>query len=63
MQWNLDVLSAVVVLAACVFAIFDTDTDPGDAGLCISYALQVTGLCLSPTLGGNWSLSVSYTWR
>lgn len=41
MQWNLDVLSAVIVLAACVFTIADTATDSGDAGLCISYALQV----------------------
>ncbi|XP_070201960.1 multidrug resistance-associated protein 1-like isoform X2 [Littorina saxatilis] len=43
MQWNLDVLSAVIVLAASVFAIADTTNDSADAGLCISYALQLSG--------------------
>ena len=41
MQWNLDVVSAIIVLTAGVFAIANTDTDSGGAGLCISYALQV----------------------
>ena len=38
---NLDVLAATVVLCAGLFTLLSTDSDPGDAGLSVSYALQV----------------------
>ncbi|KAL8598047.1 Canalicular multispecific organic anion transporter 2 [Nucella lapillus] len=43
MQWNLDALAAVLVTAACISLIHTTTTTAADAGLCISYALQVSG--------------------
>ncbi|KAK7487188.1 hypothetical protein BaRGS_00021540 [Batillaria attramentaria] len=43
LQFNLDILAASVVFAAAVFAILQTSSDPGDAGLSVSYALQVSG--------------------
>ena len=41
LQLNLDVLAATVVLSAGLFTLLSTDSDPGDAGLSVSYALQV----------------------
>ncbi|XP_076438534.1 ATP-binding cassette sub-family C member 3-like [Babylonia areolata] len=43
MQWNLDALAAVLVTAVCIFVITSSTTTAADAGLCISYALQISG--------------------
>ena len=41
LQFNLDILAAAVVLSASLFAVLSADSDSGDAGLSVSYALQV----------------------
>ncbi|PVD26851.1 hypothetical protein C0Q70_11999 [Pomacea canaliculata] len=43
LQWNLDILAGIVVFASAVFSIIAIDKDAGDAGLSVSYALQVSG--------------------
>ncbi|XP_076438711.1 multidrug resistance-associated protein 1-like [Babylonia areolata] len=43
LQFNLDVLAAIVVMASGLFAIMNYRSDAGDAGLSVSYALQISG--------------------
>lgn len=55
LQWNLDILAGIVVFASAVFSIIAIDKDAGDAGLSVSYALQVfvPVMLTSPDVG-NW---------
>ncbi|XP_070201750.1 multidrug resistance-associated protein 1-like [Littorina saxatilis] len=43
LQFNLDILAAMVVMAASLFTLLSSDSDSSDAGLSVSYALQVSG--------------------